>query len=77
MRAVNGCARNNVTRSEWKYVIEKEGTKVKKICLTNLVEKNVSLLSPHEHERVKVAQKASQALCTHTYSDFKEVIHMI
>ena len=53
MHAVNGHASNSVTRSEWKHMFEKEGTKGNKICLTNLVTKFLSNLYERERERVK------------------------
>ena len=44
--------------------------------MTNLVEDNLSYLSPHERERVEVTRKASQALGTCSANDFKAVIRM-
>ena len=50
--------------------------KKNKLYLTNLVVENSSWLSPRESERVKVARNASQALCTHSVSDFKAAVRM-
>ena len=58
-------------------MFEKEGTlKAKKIFSTNFVAEILSFLSLHEHERVKVSRKASQALGTHATNDFNAVIRM-
>ena len=47
-----------------------------KLCLTNLVAKKISYLSPRERKRVKIACKASRALGTHSVSDFTAVMRM-
>ena len=44
--------------------------------MTNLVPENLSYLSPHEREIVKVTRKASQTLGTHLANDFNTVIRM-
>ena len=76
MRAVNACTSNSITRSEWKSVFEKEGTKGKKICLTNLVGEKKSSLCPHDREMVKVDLNASQALGSNAANDFKALIRV-
>ena len=71
MRTVSGCKSNNVSRSEWEFVFEKEGiAKKNKVYSTNLVANNLSYLSTHDHERVRLARKASKALGMHSTSDF-------
>ena len=76
MSAVNRCAIDNVTRSEWKSMLDKEGIKGKKKCLTNLITDNLSFLCSYECKRVKTDRKASQALGTRTINDFKVAIRM-
>ena len=58
-------------------MFEEEGNlKKNKVCLTNLVTQNFSCLSLREYERVRIAHKASQALGTHSTSDFKAAIRV-
>ena len=58
MHVVDWCASNNVSRSGWEAMFDKEGiVKEKKIWLTNLEAENLSRLSPRESERVKIAPK--------------------
>ena len=50
--------------------------KEENVCLTNLVSENSSCLFPREHERVRIARKASQKLGDHSSSDFKAATHI-
>ena len=55
---------------------KEENMKIDETFMNNLVEHNLSYLSPRENERVKVARKVSQEFGTCYVNDFKEAIRM-